>query len=289
MNYFYLLMAMTFSATYTVGSRLYNIKNRDRSNVSGLYTFLVPAFAALSWLILWCFDFSFDARVLPYSFLYAICYSCFNIGMLGALKVGSTSLTALVKQVALVGVTFWGVFFWDTRFTLAGGIGVVLIIVSLSLCLLTKEPASDTANLRKWLLYAVLIALGNSGCSIVQRYQQMVFNYQHKHMMMFFGVFFAACGCLIIASKEKKSHWPAALRSSWLFPALAGCSSAFSNVFILLLVKGEMSPVIMYPGIAVGGLMITTAISFYGFHEKLRPAQWCGLWVGAAALVLLNL
>ena len=66
-------------------------------------------------------------------------------------------------------------------------------------------------------------------------------------------------------------------------------SSALSNVFILLLVKCQMSPVILYPGIAVGGLIITTLIAFFGFREKLRPQQWVGLAVGAVALVLLNL
>ena len=50
-----------------------------------------------------------------------------------------------------------------------------------------------------------------------------------------------------------------------------------------------MSPVILYPGMAVGGLMLTVLFSFFGFKERLRPLQWCGLAAGAVALVLLNL
>lgn len=288
-TYFYLLMAMTFSAVITVGGRLYNSKNENRLNVSGLYTFLVPLFASLSWLVLWCCDFSFDVKVLPYSVLYGIGYSCFTIGILGALKVGSTSLTALVKQVALVGVTLWGFAFWDTRFTPVSGIGIILIVISLCLCLITKEKKDDSDNVLKWLFFALLITVGNAGCSIVQRYQQMAFNYQHKNMLMFFGVLFAACVCFFLAFKEDKRNWAAALKSSWMFPALSGCGSAFSNVFVLLLVKHNMSPVIIYPGVAVGGLMITTVISVLCFRERLRPAQWCGLVVGVVALVLLNL
>ena len=289
MNYIHLLFAMTFSATITVAGRLYNTKNDKSLNVSGLYTLLVPLAASAGWLILWCCDFSFDVKVLPYSFLYGIGYSCFTIGILGALKAGSTSLTALVKQVALVGVTIWGFAFWETPFTLTGGVGILLIVISLSLCLITKEKNDDSRNLLKWIFFAVLITVGNAGCSIVQRYQQMAFDYRHKNMFMFFGVLFAAGVCFLLSIREDKRHWGAACKSSWMFPAMAGCSSVLSNVFVLLLVKYNMSPVIIYPGVAVGGLMITTLISLTCFREKLRIAQWLGLVIGAVALVLLNI
>lgn len=289
MIYIYLLLAMTFSATITVGGRLYNAKNENRPNVSLLYTFLVPLSAALGWLVLWCFDFSFDIKVLPYSVLYGLCYSAFTVGVLGALKVGLTSLTALIKQIALVGVTLWGFIFWDTPFTVISGIGIALIVLSLCLCLITKEKNDKTKSLMKWLFYALLITVGNAGCSIVQRYEQTAFDYQHKNMLMFFGVLFAAIGCFIVALKENKENWGAAIKSSWFCPLITGLSSALSNVFILLLIKYNMSPVIIYPGIAVGGLIITIIISLAFFGERLRAAQWYGIAVGSVALILLNL
>ncbi len=289
MTYGYLLLAMTFSATITVGGRLYNDINQHRAHVSKLYNLLVPVFASLSWLVLWGLDFSFDRGVLPYSLLYGVTYSCFTVGMQGALRTGSTSLTALIKQVALVGVSFWGFLFWDTPFTLVSAAGIVLIVVSLTLCLVTKEPEAESGQLFKWLFFSALILVGNAGCSIVQRYQQMAFDYQHKNMFMFFGVFFAAVVSLFPAWREDHADWGAALRSSWMYPALAGFSSAAANVFILLLVRHGMSPVIIYPGVAVGGLMITILISLLFFHERLRALQRWGLAAGAVALVLLNL
>lgn len=289
MEYFYLLLAMTFSALITVCGRLYNNKNQNVTHVTRLYSLLVSSAAAAGWLILWLTDFSFDARVLPYSAVYGVLYTCFTVGMLGAIKAGSTSLTALVKQVALVGVSFWGYLFWDTKFTSLSAIGIVLLLISLALCLLVKEKKSASHHMGKWLFNALLITLGNAGCSILQRYQQMHFAYQHKNMLMFFGCFFAACFCLLFALGENKKCWKKAIRQAWLFPVLSGSSSALSNVFILLLVKCQMSPVILYPGVAVGGLILTTLIAFFGFRERLRPQQWVGLAVGAVALVLLNL
>lgn len=289
MEYLYLLCAMTFSALITIGGRLYNSKNLGLSHIDRLYSLMTSAAAAFGWLVIWLTDFSFDIRVLPYSLLYGILYTCFTVGMLGAIKTGSTSLTGLVKQVALVGVSFWGFFFWDTRFTVASGIGIALLILSLALCLLVKEEKTDSHHIGKWLFYAFLITLGNAGCSILQRYQQEAFAYQHKNMLMFFGYMFAAFFCFLLSLKETKENWKPAVKQSWLFPVIAGSSSALSNVFILLLVKCQMSPVILYPGIAVGGLLITTLISFFGFREKLRVQQWIGLFFGAIALVLLNL
>ena len=289
MSYFYLFMAMVFSAAITIGARLYNNRNAHRANVSMLYNFLYPLSASLGWLLFWVMDFSFDARVLPYALIYGIGYSCFTIGMVGALKSGSTAVTALVKQLAFVGVSIWGFFFWDTQFTVISGIGLLLIVLSLSLCLLTKGKESSSKNTFKWAFYALLIFGGNATCSIIQRYQQMHFEYRHKNMLMFFGVFIAMIVCLVISLKEDKAHWAGALRSAWFCPAFAGLSSAVCNVFMLLLVKENISPVIMYPGIAVGGLMLTILVSLLFFRDKLRPTQWWGLAVGTAALVLLNL
>ena len=289
MPYFYLFLAMVFSALITVAGRFYSNKTKNVANVSSLYSLLTPAFSALGWLILWGSDFSFDSRVLPYSVLYGLCYSFFTVGMLGAIQYGSTSLTALVKQLALVGVSFWGLFFWDTQFQMLSILGVVLLVISLLLCLLNKESKTEGYHMGKWLFFCGLIAVGNAGCAITQRYQQMAFDYQHKNIFMFFALLFSTAFCSIPAVREEKTNWKATIKSAWLFPAMAGSSSALSNVFILLLVKNQMSPVILYPGVAVGGLILTTLIATLCFRERLRGKQWLGLAFGAVALILLNL
>ncbi len=289
MAYFYLFMAMMFSGLLTVGSRLYNNKNRDRASVSGLYSLLAAAAAALLWLILWCTDFSFDVRVLPYSAMFGAVYCSFTAGMLGGVKTGSTSLTALIKQVALVSVSIWGFFFWDTKFTVLTWVGLGLLLISMCLCLLVKEQKSGNHNMGKWLFYCLLILIGNAGCAITLRYQQMAFDYRHKNMFMFFAHCFAMVFCWILFRKEDKTNWKSACKSSWPFAALSGSSGAITNMFILLLVKINMSPAVLYPGVAVGGLILTTVFAIFFFRERLRLQQWLGLAFGAVALVLLNL
>lgn len=250
---------------------------------------LVPAFGALGWLCLWITDLSFDIRVLPYSMLYGLFYISFTVGMLFALKYGSTSLTGLVKQISLVGVSLWGFAFWAAPLTPVSLIGIILTVVSLALCLLKCEEGSESHSIRKWIFYILLVAVGNAGCSITQRYQQIAFNYEYKNGFMFFATLFTTVICLLFAIKEKKNEWGVAIREAWWCPAITGLSGAFSNVFIFLMIRDNVSSSVIYPGIAVGGLMITTVIAYLAFKEKLRPTQWAGLAVGAAALVLLNL
>ena len=75
----------------------------------------------------------------------------------------------------------------------------------------------------------------------------------------------------------------------FLYPIFGGMSSAVLNLFIMLLISTPMSESIIFPGIAVGGLIITIFFSAIVFKEKLLSNQWIGLGIGSVALVLLNL
>lgn len=288
MNFLLLFFSMAASAMITVGSRLYRAKTAGCADADSLYNFLVPASATLGWLILFLIDPAFDWRILPYSVGYGVGYTCFTVGMLGALKHGPTSVTALVKQLALVGVSVWGFVFWDTPITAVAIVGLFLIVLSLALCLLKPEESNGHA-LGKWAFYALLITIGNAGCSIIQRYQQMAFDYQYKNAFMMLGVLSSALACLAIGLGGERRDWGRAFRRGWYGPCLAGACSAGANVCILLLIKRQVSSTVIYPGVAVGGLCLTTLVSFFFFHERLRPLAWLGLAIGAVALVLLNL
>ncbi len=288
MNYFLLFLTMSASAMITVGSRLYRSRTEGCADADALYNILVPASATLGWLILFLWEPSFDLAVLPYAVGYGAGYTCFTLGMLGALKNGPTSVTALVKQLALVGVSVWGFIFWGAPITVIAIVGLCLIVLSLVLCLLKPEEAKGH-RLGRWAFYALLITVGNAGCSIIQRYQQMAMNYEYKNAFMMFGVLTSTLVCIVIGLCGGRRDWGKAFCRGWYGPFLAGCSSAFANVCILVLIKRQMSSTVIYPGVAVGGLILTTLVSFFFFRERLRPLGWCGLAVGAVALVLLNL
>lgn len=215
------------------------------------------------------------------------------IGHIKALKSGSVAMTAFIKQLSLVCVSFWGFAFWNTPLTTNTLIGLILIAIALSLCFFTgnkKANSSSTPAITlKWLFYAVILIIGNAGCSIVQRYEQMAFDGKHGSMLMVFGPLFSALTCLLLFLREEKPNWQEVVKSSWHLPTAAGISSAVLNLFIILMVSTTLSPSVIYPGIAVGGLTITTLSSVVFFRERLKNSQWIGLGVGVVALIFLNI
>jgi len=293
MPYLYLACAICFSAALSILGTLYNNKNAQRPNVSRLYSLMTSCSVFVSWLVIYIFDFSFDPGVIVYSLAYGVFYTMAMLGLINALNTGSVSLTAFIKQLSLACVAFWGFFFWNTPFTFNVAIGLILIVIALALCLFTgdkKQAEKSSARITwKWALYALMLLVGNAGCSIMQKYQQAAFDGQHGTMMMVFATFFAIVISLIVALKEDKTYWKEAIKASWHFPAAAGLSSALTNRFILLLISTPLSASLIYPGIAVGGLMLTVLVSVVVCNEKLRRQQWIGLAVGAVALVFLNL
>lgn len=290
MPYLFLTLGTVSSALVPLCGRLFRTQNASRSHVDRLYNVLVPAGGVLAWLILYLFAPSFEPTVLIYSALYGAAYFLCNVGVMGALKHGSTSLTALMLQVALVIVSVWGFFFWDTPFTVTVGVGLVLILVSLFLCIFEPgEKKNGDGSFWKWVFFAFLGFAGNGVGTIVVKYQQMDFGGEHVSLFMTFGCLFAVILSTLPLFGEEKKEWGACLRTSWYTPLLSGASTMAANGFVILTLGTNLSPAIIYPVVAVGGLMITTLISLIFFREKLRPMQWVGFLIGAVAILLLNL
>ena len=61
------------------------------------------------------------------------------------------------------------------------------------------------------------------------------------------------------------------------------------NLFVIFLATSPISPSVIYPVIAVGGLSVSSIFSLVVFKEKLYWWQWLGILVGAVAVVLLSI
>ncbi len=290
MPYLYLLGAMCSSCALSTCGSAFNRKNVERHHVSNLYNLLIACSVFVCWSLMYIADFSFVWGVLPYSIGFAVCYTLAMIGNIHALASGSVALTAFVKQLSLVFVSLWGFVFWQIDLTVNVGIGLLLITVALALCFFKQKTAGTQAAVvtAKWFGYAAILIIGNAGCSIIQKYQQFAYNGKHGAMLMVFSSFFSAVICLLLARHEDKRDWGVTFKTSWYLPAGAGFASAMLNLFVLLMASTTLSPSVIYPGIAVGGVTLTTLFSVLVFREKLSLRQWLGLAVGVVALVFLN-
>ena len=281
---------LSCSGALSILGTTFNRKNAAHRHVSNLYNLLIVCSMLVSWSILYALDFSFDIGVLPYSIGFAFFYTLAMIGHIQALQSGSVALTAFVKQLSLVFVSLWGFVFWDTPLKPTTILGIALIVVALALCFF-KKTSDDSKNTvtAKWFGFATLLLIGNAGCSIVQKYQQFAFGGEHRSLLMVCASACAVVMCLLLCHKADKSDWSVTVRTSWQFPVLAGISSALLNLLVLLMASTSLSPSVIYPGIALGGVTLTVLMSVIVFKERLRTRQWVGLVIGMVALLFLNL
>ena len=288
MPYLYLILSVFMVASTSVFGKIFNRQNDGRLDTSTFYNFLLMISVFLGWGILYVTDLSFDAGVLFYSALFAICYLTCNIGIINALKYGPTAITSLLINLSLIVTTIWGFLFWDADVSLNVIAGLVLVVASIVLCLYSKEKDQKGISL-KWLIYVSLALFGNAGCSIVQRTQQVKYNGQHGNMLMLFATGACAIAYVILYLRSDKRDTKVMMKTSWWVPVCAGICNVVLNVFVMLMAVTTLSPSLIYPVIGVGGLAVVTVFSLFVFKEKMRWWQWIGIVVGALAVGLLSI
>lgn len=292
MSYVYLICAIVTSALLAVAGMLYNRKNNHKEGIGHLYNVIAACSNFLTWVIMFASSPSYDWAVLPYAGAYGITYALFWVGLTGALQCGSSALTGFIKQIAFVFVAIWGLLFWNSPVTSTVVIGITLIAAALYLTLVPvgQKNTQKTGKISaKWLIYALCILAGNAGCSIIQKTQQRNFDGMYGSFLMVAATFFAVIFCASMCIKDDKTGWKQVFKGSWYFPVLAGSGSATCNLFIIMLASTDMSPSLIYPALAIGGLALTTLVSTVICKDKLRPLQWVGLLIGAVALLFLNI
>ena len=288
LNYVCILATVFMSAAVSIASSLFSEKNKNVKNTSFFYVAAVALSAFLSWGIIYAFDFSFDAGVIIYSIAYALFYVCAVLGLFTAIETGAVSLTAFIKQLSLITIAVWGFIFWDTPLAINTVIGFLLMVVALYLCFKPQKNGEKAVTF-KWLVGACMLILGNGGTTILQKYEQMRFDGQHKSMLMFFAMGFSAVICLCIHLFKRGCRISEIKKVTLFFPAIGGMSSALFNLSILILHSTAIPENVVFPTAAVGGMLVTLLFSVIFRHEKLKLHQWTGLAVGAVSLVFLNI
>lgn len=288
MAYLYLISTVFLSASTSIFGKAFNRKNEGYKDVSIFYNLLMMISVFSGWGILFLTDLSFNADVLWYSVIFAIGYTTANVGIINALKYGPATLSALLTSLSLILVTIWGFIFWGDTISAAVLIGLVLVVLSITLCIYTKEK-DDKSISGKWIFYISLAFLGNAGCSITQRTQQVNFNGEYGNMLMFFATGLSLIASLVLYLRSNKSDSKIIFKKTGYIPILAGIGNLIMNVFVMLLATSSLSPSLIYPVIGVGALAVVTVFSLLVFKERMYPWQWLGVVLGAVAVALLSI
>ena len=289
MQYFYLISSVFLVASTNIIGTFFNRRNESKKDITPLYNFLLLCAVFSWWTILFLTDRTLDLAVIPYAVGFAVCYTLCNIGLINALKTGSVMLTSLFCQLSLILVSVWGFFFWSEEFTWVTGLGLALTAIALYLCLYTGKSEKGSKLSFKWLFFALLALIGNAGCSIVQRTQQISFDGKYGNFLMFVATGVSAVVFLMTFLRSDKRDAKTVVKTSWYFPVLAGLSNALLNLFVIFMATSTLSPSLIYPTLAVGSLIVVTLFSLFVFKEKMRWWQWIGVVLGVVATGILSL
>lgn len=289
MQYFYLITSVFCVASANIIGSFFNRKNAKRADASPIYNLYLMLSVSFCWLIMFIADRTYELSVLPYAFLFGLFYTVCNIGIINALKQGSVMLTSLFSQLSLILVSIWGFFFWNAQFTWTVGVGLVLTVIALWLCLYTGSSKEAVKINFKWIRYIFMLVIGNAGCSIVQRTQQLNFGGKYGNFLMLVATGISALVCLVLYLRSDRRDSAVITRSSWYLPVLAGALNALLNLFVILMATSDLSPSLIYPVLAIGSLIIITILSLLVFKEKMRWWQWLGVLLGIAATGILSI
>ncbi len=147
---------MFASATLSIMSSLFGKHNAQAKNISYLYSVIVTLSAMLSWGVICYSNEGFRLEAIGYSLVYGTFYTMAMVGMFMAYQIGSVSLTAFVKQLSLIAVSFWGFIFWNNPVTANIAIGILLIIGALYLCFKPDKPGIQKISAR-WCVFAIML------------------------------------------------------------------------------------------------------------------------------------
>ena len=285
MDYLYLTLAVVLVAGTNILGKLYNQKNAGGAGAAPLYTLILVSAAFVFWLCAFIFKPQYDMAVLPYAVIFSLCYVFANAGLIYALKYGSVTFTSLFGKMSLILVAVWGFFFWNEGLTPLSFIGLILCALSVFLCLY-KGREGRGVNLY-WLFFVLLFLLGNAGCSIAQKTQQMNFDGKYGAFMMLLSTGMSVIICAFIYLFSDRCG--IAATKSLYIPTVAGLMSAGMNLLVIILATSSLSASLVYPTLASGGLILVSVFGIFIFREKMSPRGFVGVALGLIATAILSL
>lgn len=288
MGYLYLLMAVGAASGVNIFGAAFTKAHGKRTDSVPFYNLFMSAFACLFWLVMYILEGGFDASVLWYSLLFGVMYYVVVTCYILALKNGPASITSLFSGLSLLGSTVWGYLFWDMPVKTLHIVGIVLVALSVFLCVYEKKKEGERGFSWRWLLFASLTFLANAGCAVVQKQQQLDFGGEHGNMMMFFAMLLAVAANLVSYLRAGKGD-PCEIKKSVWIPMASGVANGVQNLAYILLATAALSPSVYFPVIGVAMVLFTTLYSRFVLKETLSARKWVGVFVGLAAVALLNL
>lgn len=283
MIYYLLLIILPFiSCCQSVAQKQYTRKVQSPNVL--LFSALTSLIALCFFLITSGFDLSFDARLIPYSLGFAICYSAAWVGTVFAVRCGPLALSTLIISCSLIFPTAYGVLLGESL-TPAIIIGVVCLLAAI--VLVNLKTGSQKGFSAKWFVCVAVAFLGNGVCSILQNMHKRALGDSYAHEFMIIALC-AAFLLLLVSAVISSKGIVKDLASCLPYSAANGVANALAN-FLMIILIGNIPNTVLYPSVSALNMILAFLLSFIVYRERFTKLQYAGYALGVISIVLLNI
>lgn len=220
---------------------------------------------------------------IPYAVAFGVCYAVSFLAFMYAIKEGSLALTSLALSYSLAIPTLYGVIFLDEKLTFVAICGIIFLLVSLYL--INYEKSEKKITLR-WIIFTLLTAFGNGGCSVAMKTQQIRQNFMYRNEFMIVGLLIVIITSTVFAIMKNRDRFSLCLKPVILLPVACGLANALGNFASLKLSPLPVS--FISPICSAGGILGTAAISLFIYKERFNKQQTLGIILGTISVVCLS-
>lgn len=286
------LALMTLGAVVHPIEGLMIKKYNSRYGDGGFVTVAMIAFFSMLFFAVTDRDgFGFTAELIPYCIVSGTLFAAASFMTAVALGCGSFVLTNLFLSYSLIIPTGYGLIFLNESANPLTYIALAMMAVSIFFTQAKDGAPKDDTKRKTTLAWVVSLALSVicAGLfSVMQKLQQVRFkqSFDNEFMMMTLG--FSAAMLFTIGIIKEGRHVFGTLRRGGGYALIAGLSNGATN--LLNLTVNAMIPLSVAAPSRSGVTIVTSfLISLFVFGEKLSPRRTCGVIIGMAALILLNI
>lgn len=263
--------------------------SEKHGNVGFLFNALISFFAMVFYIVTDKGGIYIPNKLWVYGIISGLCYGGGFYYMFLALKEGSFGIIRLIIAVGTLLTVVYGIAFLKEPSSVFTYTGIVLIFIAV---ILTNMKYFKGDNIyttsKKWIWYAMLSMICNTGIGILSRMQQIEFEDKCSNEFLTISLL---CSFVILLILSILNDWEKIrenFKKSVGYSVLAGAINGGANIvrmytylFIPISVVAPLSS-----GISI---VIGFMASVFVYKEEFNPLQFVGMVVGILAVILLNL
>lgn len=282
-----MLLSFLSSAVHLLEGILIKKYNEKHNKGGFVFTAIVSLFSMLFFVITDKGGLNFSLKMLPYGIIAGIFYCTASFLTFVALGSGPFAISKLILSYGGIFSICYGIFFLKEAVNVFTVIGICLMLLSIFLNRTPKAENEKKASL-KWLISITLSVVGSGMYGIIQKEQQRVFDGSVDNEFMIISLGFSAIVLFIIGFISDGKDTFYILKHGALYASCAGLSNGITNFIIIY--TNALMPIMKLSPIRSGvGIIFTFIVSKLIFKEKFLKRQLIGFFIGAAALILINL